>query len=313
MRTASHRGISERHVYLVAPLVGLLLLASVAGSIGPGVALAASHASNTKSVDGVPVTGLLATIEKQGYIVMGNTELNPPESYLNTTTARWLGIDADVSRQIAKSLGVGLRGVPLTGAAQVPAVQSGRVDAMIGLFYTSVRAQVVDYNKVPYWYVGDMVVTQKTNTGLTKLSNLRGLTIGVVRGSAQEIEATAFVKDFGVKSVVEYPDSQSMLSDVADGRLESAIWWGFEFQWALKQNPSLNLRRAFVIPPGYLGEKKLNPTYIVFPKSPSSDNLSKVVDNIITKMRADGELKTIFAKFGLKDSSYLTGLASKSS
>lgn len=287
-------------------LIGSLLVAAL--TIGTA---SVSGRTIPKTILGVPDTGLLATIERQGYLEMGNTELNPPESYLNTQTGKWLGIDADVSHEIASQLGVKLRGVPLSGAAQVPAVQSGRVDAMIGLFYTAERAEVVSYNKVPYWYVGDMVVTQKTNAGLKALKDLKGLTIGVVRGSAQEIEADKFVKDFGVKAVDEYPDSQTMLSDVADGRLECAIWWGFELQWALHRNRSLNLKQAFDIPPGYLGETKLNPTYIVFPKASTSDTIIKVVDKIITKMRADGQLKSIFDKFGLTDSSYLTGLASK--
>ncbi len=278
------------------------------------IALALSACGSTSTTGSASASasasGLLATVKSRGNLIMGATEGNAPESYIDPVTNQWLGVDADVSRAIAKALAVSVTAVPLSGAAQIPAVQSGRVDAMIGLFKTATRQQAADYNTVPYWYVGDMVVTQKTNTSLKALSDLRGLTVGVVRGSAQEIEAQKFVTNFGVKSVQEYTDSDPMLRDVAAGRLDSAIWWGFEFNWSVKQNPSLNLRQAFDVPPNYLGETQLNGTYFVFAKSPSSASLINEVDRIITKMRSDGELKAIFAKYGMTDSSYLTGQAS---
>jgi len=272
-------------------------------------ACAGSGASGSAGPSGTESSeaDLLAEIQERGYINVGATLNNAPESYEDPDTQEWVGIDADFAAALGEALGVEVRPQFLAAAAQVPAVESGRVDTMIGLFKTEEREAAVDYNTVPYWYVGDMVITPANDTSIQALEDLEGKTIAVQRGSAQEVEAEAFVEEFGVSEIKLYPEAEPMLRDVAAGRVDSAIWWGFAFEWALNENPDLGLRQAFTIPPGYLDQSELNGVYLVFPKGESSDTLSDAVDELITEMKEDGRSEAIFSAYGLFDPSQITG------
>lgn len=289
------------HPKATATLAGLVLV--LAACAGTGTTPSPSSTTPT----GSGATGLLATIQQRGYINIGATLNNAPESYEDPDTQKWVGIDADFAAALGEELGVEVRPQFLAAAAQIPAVTSGRIDAMIGLFKTAERQAVVDYNTVPYWYVGDMVITPSSDTSINELADLNGKTIAVQRGSAQEVEANAFVEQFGVSEIKLYPEAEPMLRDVAAGRVDSAIWWGFAFEWALKENPALGLRQAFTVPPGYLDQTELNGVYLTVPKGEDSTSLIAAIDALITKMKADGRSKAIFETYGLFDPSQITG------
>src|SRR5689334_21998686 len=125
-------GRSSFHV-----LLGLIVLASLSNS-----ALAADR---------------LKEIKERGFVRIGTFSI-PPESWIDIGSGEWLGVDADFSKAIAKSLGVEYDPVILTHAALAPALQSGRVDVIAGLYRTSEREKVMAYNKIPFWYGVDVMV-----------------------------------------------------------------------------------------------------------------------------------------------------------
>ena len=77
----------------------------------------------------------LKEIKERGFIRVGTFSI-PPESWIDINSGEWLGVDADFSKAIAKSLGVEYDPVILTHAALAPALQSGRVDVIAGLYKT---------------------------------------------------------------------------------------------------------------------------------------------------------------------------------
>jgi polar amino acid transport system substrate-binding protein len=246
----------------------------------------------------------LKEIKERGFIRIGTFSI-PPESWIDIASGEWLGVDADFSKAIAKSLGVEYDPVILTHAALAPALQSGRVDVIAGLYKTAEREKVMAYNKIPFWYGVDVLVAQ-ASSNLKGFSDLKGKTIGTVRGSAQEGEATQIQEKFNTGEIKKYESADPMLMDLRAGRIDAAIWWGYTYDYAAKQNPSYDLKVVEYLPPELLGSDKLPATYYVFPKD-GTEELIKAFDAEIKRLQDSGEAKAILEKYGMTNPGYYTG------
>jgi len=248
---------------------------------------------------------LLEEIKSRGYMRVGTFSI-PPECWIDIGTGEWLGIDADFTKAIAKSIGVEVDPVVITHSALAPALQSGRLDTIAGLYRTPEREQVMAYNENPIWYGVDVLITQKSQDGISSFADMKGKTLGTVRGSAQELEAIELQKSFGVGEIRKYESADPMLLDLKAGRIDAAIWWGFTFDYAVQQNPDYDLKVVEYMLPQYLGSDKLPGTHYVFRKEGSA-GLIAAFDAEIERLLENGEGKAILEKYGLTSSAYLTG------
>ncbi|WP_421696552.1 substrate-binding periplasmic protein [Aestuariivirga sp.] len=268
-------------------------------------------AAMTLAVTAISVSAadLLDEIKSRGYIRVGMF-VAPPESWVDTSTGEWKGIDADFTNAVGKELGVEVDPIPLTHAALAPALNSGRVDVIVGLYHTEERAKVIAYNKTAFWYGVDALVTQKDRNDIKTFEDLKGKTIGVVRGSAQEMEATKLQERFGLADIKKYDTGDTMLMDIKAGRVDAGIWWGFTFDYAVKQNPNYDLQLVDYMPPEYLGADTLPGVYFTFPKEGSA-SLVEAFDAKLEQMVAAGETKRVLESYGLTSDAYQTGKYAK--
>lgn len=247
---------------------------------------------------------LLQDIKDRGYIRVGTFSI-PPETWIDIDSGEWKGIDADFTNAIAEAIGVEVDPIVLQHSALAPALQSGRVDVIAGLYRTEEREQVMAYNKVPIWYGIDVLVAQK-DSDIGEFADMKGKTLGVVRGSAQELEATKLQERFGVGEIRKYEQADPMLMDLKAGRLDGAIWWGFTFEYAAQQNPDYDFKVVEYLPPEYLDSETLPEVYYVFAKE-GTESLIEAFDEQIRKMLDAGKSKEILAKYGLTNPAYTTG------
>lgn len=88
--------------------------------------------------------GKLQDIEKRGAIRIGTTGDYIPMSYLNPATGKYEGIDAELSKIIADSLGVRIEYVPTTWPTLAKDVQSDKFDiALCGISRNYARAKTM--------------------------------------------------------------------------------------------------------------------------------------------------------------------------
>lgn len=248
---------------------------------------------------------LLAQIKKRGFMRVGTFSI-PPEAWIDIDSGEWKGIDADFTKAIAKSIGVEVDPVVLVHAALAPALEANRVDVIAGLYRTAEREKVMAYNKEPFWYGIDVLLTRKTG-GLDKVEDLKGKVLGTVRGSAQELEAEELKKRYGVSEIRKFNSADPMLLDLKAGRLDGAIWWGFTFDYAVEKNPDYDFKVVEYLPPEYLGSSTLPATHYVFAKAGSA-SLVEAFDKEIKALKASGEDKKIMATYGLDNPAYVTGI-----
>jgi polar amino acid transport system substrate-binding protein len=136
--------------------------------------------------------------------------------------------------------------------------------------------------------------------------DLKGKTIGTVRGSAQEGEATQIQQKFSTGEIKKYESADPMLMDLRAGRIDAAIWWGYTYDYAAKQNPSYDLKVVEYLAPELLGSSKLPATYYVFSKD-GTEGLIKAFDAEIKRLQDSGEAKAILDKYGMTNPGYYTG------
>ncbi|ETF02383.1 hypothetical protein W822_14530 [Advenella kashmirensis W13003] len=247
---------------------------------------------------------VLADIKKRGFMRVGAFSV-PPESWVDVASGEWKGVDADFTLAIAKQIGVQVDPIILTHSAFAPSLDSQRVDVIAMLYRTPEREKVVAYNERPTWYGIDVLVARK-NDSIKKTADLKGKVIGTVRGSAQELEAAAIQKKFATGDIRKYDTADPMLMDLKAGRIDGAIWWGYTFDYAQRQNPDYDFAVLEALAPSYLGSDTLPANYYVFSKNGTA-NLIKAFDDGIEKIIAAGDSKKILAKYGMTNPSYLTG------
>ena len=149
-------------------------------------------------------------------------------------------------------------------------------------------------------------LTQKSQDGINSFADMKGKTLGTVRGSAQELEATELQKNFGVGDIRKYEAADPMLLDLKAGRIDAAIWWGFTFDYAIQQNPNYELKVVEYMTPQYLGSDKLPATHNAFRKD-GSESLIAAFDAEIKRLLESGEGMAMMEKYGLTSTAYLSG------
>ena len=105
----------------------------------------------------VQAESTLQTVLERGTFKAGIVADAPPAATLDAT-GHQIG-SADVSRYLAKRLGVKLEFVPVTSASRVPLLTSGRIDAEVAVTTPNkVRNEVVDFTYSYIWDEGILIV-----------------------------------------------------------------------------------------------------------------------------------------------------------
>ena len=122
-------------------------------------------------------------MEKKAMVVATNSGW-PPQSYLDDNN-EMVGFDIDVSREIAKRLGVEVSFETPDWATLTGGRWQGRYDLGVGsVTPTKARAQVIDFVGI-YYYSPYVYVVHKDNTA-TSVADLNGKVIGVETATTSE-------------------------------------------------------------------------------------------------------------------------------
>ena len=149
-----------------------------------GLALVAAFAITVQAAQ----AQTLAAIKQRGTLNVGMLVDFPPFGIVNEQNEPD-GYDADVARGLAKSLGVKINLIAVTGPNRIPYLLSKRVDLLIAsLGITAERAKSVEFS-TPYSEF-KISVFGKKDVKVTKPEDLVGKHIGVARASTQDVVVT---------------------------------------------------------------------------------------------------------------------------
>ncbi len=162
----------------------------------------------------------------------------PPFEFANKQN-KYVGIDMDLMRAIAKDQGFKVNIKPVGFNAAVQAVQSGQLDGVIaGMSITKEREATFDFSK-PYFTSGVVMAVQPKGS-VTKLSQLRGKKVAVKTGTSGADYAKSIQKKYGFK-IVTFDDSNNMYEDVMTGNSAACFEDSPVMQYGIKQGTKLKI------------------------------------------------------------------------
>jgi polar amino acid transport system substrate-binding protein len=162
-----------------------------------------------------------ADLKAAGVLKIGTDASYPPFESIGDDNKTVVGLDADLAKGIAETLGVKVKMIPTAWDGIIPALKAQRFDLiMSAMDDTPEREKQVDYvnyMKVPAF---GMLVPKGNPQGLKTFADLCGKAVSVQKGTTQADAVDAANKDCGAKpmKVRTFPTEADAQLQVRTGR-----------------------------------------------------------------------------------------------
>ncbi len=279
----------------------------------------ATEASATEAPATEAASGLLATIQDRGYLLVSTDSNYEPYSVLDTegkrpsdtkcpsdvlTTAEMKGFDVDVAAELGKRLGVETCLVTVDWAIITAGNWADKWDISVGsMTVTTGRQKIFEFTG-PYYYVPAGVAVTK-DSGITSIDELASKPICVAEST--DYEAWAMNDPSAPNSVpedswlVKPPADMQVISQSTDQECAQAIQAGRkEFSAYATATGVIDSNIADGLPVVQLGDPIfLEPDAVAIDKAHSEDitSLVSTLDGFIKAMHEDGTLTTLSKKW----------------
>jgi ABC-type amino acid transport substrate-binding protein len=253
-------------------------------------------------------TDALAAVKERGVLTVGAYSYPP---YSELVSDDWEGFYAEFTDAIAKKMGVEANVVFLNPAAFVPAVESKRVDTVIGLSNTKERAAAVDFSD-PMMWIPPCVLARGDDDSINAVADLDGKTLGLTRSSVGETRAKDFIAEgvFEPEGIRTYDTYEAPILDIVNGRVDAGIWDVVGAQDAAKK-AGYNTKCIVFSDQGDDAVDGSAAVAWVFKKGGEADSLKAEMNRVQGELQQDGTFARILKKYGLTDPSLLTGKISE--
>jgi ABC-type amino acid transport/signal transduction systems, periplasmic component/domain len=225
----------------------------------------------------------LADIERAGVVKIAVPQDFPPFGSVGPDL-KPVGYDIDTARLIADRLGVKLELVPVTSANRIPYLQTGKVDLVISsLGKNPEREKAIDFS-VAYapFYNG---VFGPADVAVSSAADLAGKTVGVTRGSVEDIELSKIAP--ASADIKRYEDNNGTITAFLSGQVQLVATGNVVAAAILARNPAKKPETKFLI--------KNSPCYVGLNKNEPA--LLDKVNAILTEAKRDGALSAISQKW----------------
>lgn len=212
----------------------VLLIGVMSGCGSKSTSTAASAGSSTQTASS---TGTLEKVLKNKKLVVGSLLDNAPFGSKDKS-GNPIGYDVDISKLLADSLGVDYEMVGLTVPERITALETGKVDVVIGNFtITLERAQKVDFTD-PYDAGSPGILVLKDST-IEHAKDLAGKKVGTTKGSTDQTSCENLIKA-GVKlNMVLFDTESDMETALRNKQVDAIVMDGPYCDYFARTNPSV--------------------------------------------------------------------------
>ncbi len=223
----------------------------------------------------------LDDIKKVGVLRVAAFDANPPFGFVDGKSKKIVGLDVDYAEAFAHKLGVKLEIVPTNPANRVPLLGSNKVDLVFANFtITEERAKVVNFS-IPYFASGTQFIARKGS--LTSPEQLRGLRIGVDKGTTNEIQLRNL---YPQAVLVAYDDTPFAFTALRNGQVQAISQDGPKLIGLLANVPD---RDKYEVPPFAISQDYIG---VGIPKGETA--LTDYVNTTLRELEADGRAQKIY-------------------
>jgi polar amino acid transport system substrate-binding protein len=210
-------------------------------------------------------------------------DLSVPPYGMTDASMQPEGADVDVARAMARDLGVPMEIVQVSGPNRIPFLMTHKADIVISSFaVTPERAKVVAFSH-PY-SVNQLVIGAPKSVAITRMADLTGKRVAVVRGNLQDIVLTKQAPKGA--TLVRYEDDATANTALMSGQVDAIATPSFTVKTLAEKNPAKNLEIKVNVSatPLAIGLRKNDP------------ELLNWVNTWVDKNTANGELNKIYKK-----------------
>ena len=247
---------------------------ALALATGFSLSMAAAPEAHADGLESVMSSGTLRVAVPQDF---------PPFGSVGSDMAPQ-GYDIDMAKLIAEKLGVKAEIVPVTSANRIPYLQTNKVDLVISsLGKNPERDAVIDFSD-PYapFYNG---VFAPADIEISAAEDLSGKTVGVTRGSIEDLELTKIAPDDA--TLKRYEDNNGTISAFLSGQVDAVATGNVVAAAIIEKNPPKRPEPKFLI--------KNSPCYVGM--NENEPELMAKVNAIIAEAKSDGSLNAISEKW----------------
>lgn len=219
---------------------------------------------------------VLDTIHKAGVVRVAVPQDFPPFGSLGSDL-KLKGYDIEMAEQVAKELGVKVELVPVTSTNRIPYLTTGKADLVISsLGKNAERAKVIDFTQA-YAPFPKSVYGPK-DAAIETPADLAGKTIGVTRGSTEDLALTALAP--ASSSIKRYEDNNATVQSFLTGQVQLVTLGNIVANAVNDRADTAKLHVKFPV--------EQTPCYVGVAKGETA--LLAKVDEIITRLKTDGRL-----------------------
>ena len=252
-----------------------------------------SSSTDTTATASKAVADIPAAIKAKGTLAVAADATYAPNEFVGPNGKTVIGMDADLAKALAASLGLKAKVVNATFDAIIPGLAAHKYDLGMSSFTdTKEREQTVDF--VTYFSAGtSFFVKSDGGSTITALADLCGEKVAVEKGTTQASDAAAQKKKCAsagkpAVTVLVFPDQNGANLALSSGRADVGMADSPVAAYQVKQSDG-----AFKLGPKPYGTA---PYGIAIPKD---SGLAKPVLAGIKALMADGTYKSILEKWGV--------------
>ncbi|EKO3963928.1 transporter substrate-binding domain-containing protein [Vibrio fluvialis] len=225
----------------------------------------------------------LESVQQKGVLKVAVPQDFPPFGSVGTDLKPH-GYDIDMAAYLAQKLDVKLELVPVTSANRIPYLQTGKVDLVISsMGKNAEREKVIDFSAAyaPF-YLGVFGSSDET---VTSAQDLSGKTIGVTRGSVEDLELSKIAPSDA--TIKRFEDNNATLSSFLSGQVSLIATGNLVVTEIATRYPAKAPQTKFLL--------KNSPCYVGVMKG--EEALLKEVNRLITEAKQDGLLEGFSQKW----------------
>jgi len=236
-----------------------------------------------------PIASTLDTIMKRGNVIIGVKTDTYPFGFKDKN-GKYAGYDVDLANMIGEAI-FGKKGkvklVSVTASDRMMKLFSEDVDMIVAtMSVTQARLQIMDFSN-PYYVAGQSVLVRK-GSKIKGLRDLNGKKAIIVFGTSSESSLRAAVPQV---SIVGYKTYSEAVKGLKQGKADAIV-----SDDTILIGLSLKDGSLVLLPKRYSRE----PYAVAFRKGRESEDLVRIVNNVIDDASRNGTLQKLQKNYGIK-------------
>lgn len=226
-------------------------------------------------------------IQKAGIIRVGVKQDVPNFGYYSPDTGKYEGMEVEIAKDIAKSLGVKAEFTAVTAQTREALLDNGQLDMIIAT-YTITPERQANYSFSKPYYLDEVGFLVNKSDGFKSIKSLNNKTIGVAQGSTTKVAIEEFGKannlHFKFVQLGSCPELAISLysTRISAFSVDKSILTGYQSKQTQILSDGFN-QQAYGIA-----------------STKANKNLTNYINDLISNWQKDGHLKAIYKKHHLK-------------